>query len=652
MIKSRSVLLTTMVASLAIFALGIHFIDNDSLQMNLWTDFFWTISSLICAIRCFRTSHKMEIRSLKTSWRWLGIGAASWTIGMFIWSWKQLAGNVVVPFPDISTFFFLALVPCIVVAMIQYCWNVSQKGSKLTTLTDVGISLCVISFVCIILFYRPIMEYQGSMFYLVVVLTYPCFYITSLFFATLQIWESRPINKLSYSLLMIGLACLAGVNIVYAYGLLHRFYKPGHMLDVLWAVGFYFFYWAAFEEEQQSESKAPIGRTQLKPNLARALFPGLTLFFVIAAAYTYQSGFQGIESLMLMIAGIFTMLIGLRAWISQNTQFKLQTVSEQNAKKLDAVIQQMPAGLVITDTDSGEMVFYNNQAADILHGKLSLLSEITKGGEEVDLNLDNDKQITVLRQISDVETRFKERFNILTFIDITEKKQVYEEAKRTAQMREDFLLLVSHELKTPLTTLKLGMQFVQKKTTDESMKKVLQPCLEEIRRFENLTNDLIDISNIDAGRLSLDPEKINLKDVVTNVFSRFEFELTSKKYDVIYKRMEDVTGEWDQLRIEQVIINLLNNAIKYGGQKPIEVSVYKDQDQAILTIRDHGPGVAPEERDRIFHKFERASSTKHFGGFGIGLFVSKTIVNAHHGSIHVDEAGDGGAVFTVRLPIQ
>lgn len=570
---------------------------------------------------------------------------------MVIWSWRQLVENVVVPFPDISTYFFLALVPCIVTALIHYCWNVSHKENKLTTLADIGISLCVISFVCIILFYRPILEYQGSKFYLIMVLAYPCLYITSLFFATLQIWESRPINKLSYTLLMVGLACLAGVNIAYAYGLLNRFYEPGHMLDVLWSVGFYFFFWAAAEEEQQSKTKTPSSPSLLKPNLVRALFPGLTLLFVIIAAYTYQSGFKGIETLMLLIVVIFTMLIGLRAWISQNAQFNLQTISEQNSKKLDAVIQQMPAGLVIIDTDSGKVVFCNNQAEDILKGDLSHLSELTKDGEEVDLNLANDQKITVLRQISKVETKFKERFSVLTFIDITEKKQVYEEMKRVAQIREDFLLLVSHELKTPLTTLKLGMQFVQKKTTDESMKKVIQPCLEEIRRFENLTNDLIDISNIDAGRLSLDPEKINLKEVVSNVLSRFEFELTSKKYELVFKRMEDVSGQWDQLRIEQVIINLLNNAIKYGGQKPIEVSVYKDRGDAVFSIRDHGPGVTAEEKERIFNKFERASSTKHFGGFGIGLFVSKTIVNAHKGTIAVDTADGGGAVFTVRLPI-
>ncbi|WP_408097717.1 ATP-binding protein [Peredibacter sp. HCB2-198] len=619
--------------------------------MNLWTDFFWTLSSIVCAIRCFRTSNRMEIRSLKLSWRWLGIGSLSWTVGMFIWGWRQLVENVVVPFPDISTFFFLGIVPCIVIAMIHYCWNVSRRENKLITIADIGISLCVISFVCIILFYRPIIEYHGSKFYLIMVLAYPCLYITALFFATLQIWESRPINKLPYTLLLIGLASLAGVNIAYAYGLLHRFYQPGHMLDIFWTVGFYFFYWAACEEEQQI-LKRPPSTAALRPNLARALFPGMTLFFVIASAYSYQAGFQEIESILLMIAAVFTMLIGLRAWVTQNSQFRLQAVSEHNAKKLDAVIQQMPAGLVITDTDSQEIVFYNNQATEILHGKLDFISELRKDKEEVDLVINPNETITVLRQSSDVETKFKERFNILTFVDITEKKQIYEEAKRVAQMREDFLLLVSHELKTPITTLKLGMQFVQKKTTDENMKKVIQPCLEEIRRFENLTNDLIDISNIDAGRLSLDPERINLKEVVLNVFARFDFELTTKKYEVVYKTMEDVYGLWDQMRIEQVIINLLNNAIKYGDQRPIEVSVYKDGSQAVLVIRDHGPGVAVEERERIFHKFERASSTKHFGGFGIGLFVSKTIVNAHKGAITVDEAKGGGAEFTVRLPIE
>lgn len=650
MIRSRFSLILLMLISLAIFALGIFLLKGNSYVLNIWTDIFWTSSSILCVFRCFKTSGKMELRSLRMAWRWFGIGASFWTLGMFVWSWRQLVQGVHLPFPDVSTFLFLSIVPCNIVGLIYYCWNVSHLENKLISLMDIGVSLCVISFVCIILFYRALIEYEGSLFYLLMVMAYPFLNITALFFATLQIWESKPVNKLPFTFLMLGLASFTGVNIAYAYGLLHRFYQPGVMLDILWTVGFLFFYLAASEEEAQSTRPTQTGFLLLKPNLTRALLPGLTLFFVIAAAYTYQNGFQGIDSILLLISVIFTLLMGLRGWSAQSAQFKLQTMADQYSKKLDAVIQQMPAGLVITDVDTDNIYFYNKQAEQILHGKLSFISELKKDNEEVDLSIDGDN-FTVLRKISNIETKFKEKFSILTFVDITEKKQVYEEMKRVAQMREDFLLLVSHELKTPLTTLKLGMQIIDKKISDD-LKKVLRPCLEEIRRFENLTNDLINISNIDAGRLSLEPERINLADIVRNVFSRFEFELNSKHYRVSFNVMDDEYGNWDQLRIEQVIINLLNNAIKYGERKPIEVSVYKEGAFAVFTIRDHGPGIAIKEQERIFRKFERASSTKNYGGFGIGLFVSKTIVDAHKGSIEVRDGEGGGAVFTVKLPVQ
>lgn len=648
MTQSRFGLIFFLSGLLAVFAGGIHVLQGNEFWLKVWTDVFWTSSSILCVFRCFKTSRHMELRSMKLAWRWFGIGASLWTLGMFVWSWKQLVLGVLLPFPDESTFLFLAIVPCNIIGLIYYSWNISHRENKLISLMDIGVSICVISFVCIILFYRALMEYQGSLFYLIMVMAYPFLNITALFFATLQIWESKPINKLPYTFLMLGLASFTGVNIAYAYGLLHRFYQPGVMLDILWAAGFLFFYLAACEEEEQASKPSQTGVLLLKPNLARALFPGTTLFFVIAAAYTYQKTFQGIESILLLISVVFTLLMGLRAWTTQSAQFKLQTMADQYSKKLDAVIQQMPAGLVITDVDSDNIYFYNKQAEHILHGKLSFISELKKDNEEVDLVIDGDP-VTVLRKVSTIETKFKEQFSILTFVDITEKKLVYEEMKRVAQMREDFLLLVSHELKTPLTTLKLGMQILEKKISDD-LQKVLRPCLEEIRRFENLTNDLINISNIDAGRLSLEPERINLAEIVRNVFLRFEFELNSKNYKVKFNVMEAVYGHWDQLRIEQVIINLLNNAIKYGEHKPIEVSVTKEGRFAVFSIVDHGPGIAKKEQERIFRKFERASSTKNYGGFGIGLFLSKTIVDAHKGRIEVRDAEGGGAAFTVKLP--
>lgn len=651
MMNSRSRVVIVLVLFLAIYAAGIFFHQGNTYWLNVWSDFFWTSSSILAAYRCFETSRQMPLRYLKMAWRWFGIGSVFWTMGMFIWTWRQLVQNIAVPFPDLSTFLFLSIIPCITIGLVYYSWNLSHGVNKVINIADVGISLCVISFVCIILFYRTIIEYQGSMLYLLTALAYPFLSITTLFFATLQIWESRPVNKLPYTLLMLGFASFTGVNIAYAYGLLHRFYQTGEFLDVLWTVGFFFLYWAGFEEAELVKKKTLGFDYVMKPNIALALFPGVTLFFVLTAAHTYQKNFQGIDSLLLIIAVVFTILIGIRTWISQTTQFKLQTETEHYAKKLDVIIQQMPAGLAITDPESGQIYLHNHQAEQILRGDLSLIDELQKGKEEMDFTLKNGESLTVLSKVSDIETKTSDRFRVLTFVDITEKKQIYEETKRVARIREDFLLLVSHELKTPLTSLKLGMQFLDKKITDEGLRKVFRPCLEEIKRFEHLTNDLIDISNIDAGRLSLEPIKLNLAELVRNVFSRLDFELKSKKYEVQFLVMEDLYGYWDQLRIEQVIVNLLNNAIKYGEFKPIDVSVTREENFAVFSIHDNGPGISQEDKQRIFRKFERASSTKNFGGFGIGLFVSKNIVEAHKGTLTVNDIEGRGTTFKMRLPL-
>lgn len=144
---------------------------------------------------------------------------------------------------------------------------------------------------------------------------------------------------------------------------------------------------------------------------------------------------------------------------------------------------------------------------------------------------------------------------------------------------------------------------------------------------------------------------MDLSALVASVLLKFEYEVKIAKCEVQYNGEPGVVGFWDPFRIEEVILNLLLNAMKYGSGKPVEISVSRTDGQAVLAIRDHGIGIAREDQVRIFNRFERAVSYKHFGGMGLGLYISREIVIAHGGKISVQSEPAVGSTFTMTLPL-
>jgi signal transduction histidine kinase len=230
------------------------------------------------------------------------------------------------------------------------------------------------------------------------------------------------------------------------------------------------------------------------------------------------------------------------------------------------------------------------------------------------------------------------------------------EALEAIQVRDDFLSVASHELKTPLTSLKLqvqGLMMMPPKTQlPEETRRVnvsLDVIRRQVSRLDKLTGNLLDVSRIAAGRLVLEPAEVDLATLVNDVAHQFEAELTRQKCPLTRYIEGPVTGRWDPLRIDQVVTNLLSNAIKYGAGKPIELTVEERAGLARVIVRDHGIGIATEDQHRIFNRFERAAALG-YGGLGLGLYISRQIVLAHGGTVHVDSAPDSGSTFTVELP--
>jgi PAS domain S-box-containing protein len=236
-----------------------------------------------------------------------------------------------------------------------------------------------------------------------------------------------------------------------------------------------------------------------------------------------------------------------------------------------------------------------------------------------------------------------------------ERARLYGEARTAIRARDEFLSIASHELKTPLTSLKLYVKTLLRAAGrgDPSAAQCahkLEAIDRQVDRLTKLINNLLDVSRITAGRIDLELDDVDLTALVRDIAERARDELARAGCPFTLRANEGVVGRWDPLRLDQVITNLLSNAIKYGNGKPIEMALAADGPAVRVTVRDHGIGIAPDHQARIFQRFERAVSERQYGGFGLGLWICRQIVNALRGEIAVASTPGEGSTFTVTLP--
>lgn len=237
------------------------------------------------------------------------------------------------------------------------------------------------------------------------------------------------------------------------------------------------------------------------------------------------------------------------------------------------------------------------------------------------------------------------------------RSQLYDDAKKAIEVRDEFLSIASHELRTPLTPLKMQIQAVARQLgkdssnlTPERLIKMVETSDRQITRLSVLIDDLLDVTRISAGKLSLNKEYFSMKEMINDVIGQYSQQFKTSHSAVELVIEGDMMGYWDKVRIEQVIINLLTNAAKYAPNKPILTKLSKLGGTIKIQVTDQGPGISLENHDRIFKRFERVSDKSNIGGLGLGLYICKQIVEAHHGKIYVESIIGIGSTFTVELP--
>jgi signal transduction histidine kinase len=296
---------------------------------------------------------------------------------------------------------------------------------------------------------------------------------------------------------------------------------------------------------------------------------------------------------------------------------------------------------------------YETGAVDFLYKPLD--PDAVRSKVNVFVTLDQQRR-EMRRQMEALENSRREQETLLRELNATQA-----ELQRSLRMRDEFMSLVAHELRTPLNTLFLETQMrsLQLKRGNaaafqpEQMATMVKRDERQIKSMIRLIDDMLDVSRMKSGTLSIRPGKVELMGLLERVVNDLSLQAQAAGSTLALAPHAPVAGWWDEFRVEQVVINLLTNALRYGGGGKVEVSVHQLSDcpsHVRIDVRDHGKGIAPDYIERIFEPYERGTRAGEAKGLGLGLYISRQLAASHGGSLTVQSTPGEGATFSLTLP--
>ena len=293
---------------------------------------------------------------------------------------------------------------------------------------------------------------------------------------------------------------------------------------------------------------------------------------------------------------------------------------------------------------------YEAGAVDVLYKPLD--SRAVRSKVEVFVALYEQREAT-RRQVRALELARQKQEATLAELNAAQAQ-----LQRALSMRDEFMSMVSHEMRTPLNTLYLETQLRKMQLERgnmaafgaEQLQRMVARDDRQIQSIIRLIDDMLDVSRIRSGKLSLRPGWVELSGLLRRVVHDLTPQATTAGCAISLDADVPVSGWWDEFRIEQIVVNLLTNALRYGAQQPVQVALLVEQDVVRVEVRDQGPGIAPEQHEKIFEPYERGVGNEVPSGLGLGLYISRELAEVHEGTLTVTSTPGEGAVFSLVLP--
>ncbi len=400
------------------------------------------------------------------------------------------------------------------------------------------------------------------------------------------------------------------------------------------------------------------------------------VYIIFSRNYSGDQLARSIDA-VIILGILFFLLAGVIGWLKQTIDGLIEREKDER-RRLQAIISQLPVGVVITDKE-GRVQETNKKFEQILGTKIPLGFFV--GGKPLLTTAQNGKPI-IISQGPLATTLASGKPVIGKEYEITKKdgKHVYVQSSAAAihnkagkiiaaaliandvtqqkemeQRKDDFVNMASHELKTPITSMKLYTEALIKRlnTKDESVKKILQRIQYQTENLQELISDLLDVSRIQTGKLSFNKEDFVLNELVEETVQALQ-ESTSD-HSISIKAKRKVMVHADRFRLYQVLTNLLTNAIKYSPQGgDIKVVVTIIERKAVVSVQDYGIGIPKDQYRKIFERLYQVTGQKEktFPGLGMGLYISKEIIRRHRGNIWVESQKGKGTTFYFAIPLK
>lgn len=412
-----------------------------------------------------------------------------------------------------------------------------------------------------------------------------------------------------------------------------------------------------------------------KGGLISALATGAYYGYIIYDRGYSGQQFQNAVELTLGLVMTHLLLATVIGWLKRNIDDLIRKEAEER-RHLESIMHQLPVGIMITDnqgiirrtnkqlerlvglrvgnSDNGKNGLLTGTKADTVFGGTSTpIRKTLRTGkpvrnEELTLSLPEGRKVHLRVNAAPIVSNRMVAAAVASVDDITERKEI--EARK-----DDFVNMASHELKTPVTSLKLYLDYLDyhlEQYGDEKAFATIKNIESQVEKLQNIINDLLDVSRLTTGKLTYEFEDFDLNVLIRDTIAIFQD--TNQKREISYLNTNSLPVKADRFRIYQVVTNLITNALKYSpAGSDVKIDARMGDNDVVVSVRDYGIGIKKDQQRKIFERLYQVNDSveKTFPGLGMGLYISREIIKRHKGKIWVESQKGKGSTFYFSLPL-